>query len=187
MSEWSFASDRSFPSNRRERRPAYRLRPALQEGRSPGQAGQESISRRARLRFCRQPASFERAKAIERRWQAGGDERPLAPEAGPWQPWGARIGGSAAMIRKFVTVYPGHIDLPDMGQEATPANARRYSNDELASVFEKTEAVAKTMDRLGYDTLWLAEHHFQHEGYECLPNILMVAVHLAHVTKRLKI
>ena len=32
----------------------------------------------------------------------------------------------------------------------------------------------------------LAEHHFQHEGYEVIPNILMVAVHLAHVTKRLK-
>ena len=91
------------------------------------------------------------------------------------------------MITKFVTVYPGHIDLPDMGQDATPANDRRYSNEQLASVFEKTEAVAKTMDRLGYDTLWLAEHHFQHEGYECLPNILMLAVHLAHVTKRLRI
>jgi alkanesulfonate monooxygenase SsuD/methylene tetrahydromethanopterin reductase-like flavin-dependent oxidoreductase (luciferase family) len=74
-----------------------------------------------------------------------------------------------------------------MGQEATPANERRYANEELASVFEKTEAVAKTMDALGYDTLWLAEHHFQHEGYECLPNILMLAVHLAHVTKRLRI
>ncbi len=91
------------------------------------------------------------------------------------------------MITKFVTVYPGHIDLPDMGQEATPANERHYSNEQLASVFEKTEAVAKTMDRLGYDTLWLAEHHFQREGYECLPNILMQAVHLAHVTKRLRI
>ena len=43
------------------------------------------------------------------------------------------------------------------------------------------------MDALGYDTLWLAEHHFQHEGYECIPNILMLAVHLAHVTKRLRI
>jgi alkanesulfonate monooxygenase SsuD/methylene tetrahydromethanopterin reductase-like flavin-dependent oxidoreductase (luciferase family) len=91
------------------------------------------------------------------------------------------------MITKFVTVYPGHIDLPDMGQDATPANERHYSNELLASVFEKTEAVAKTMDRLGYDTLWLAEHHFQREGYECLPNILMLAVHLAHVTKRLRI
>jgi alkanesulfonate monooxygenase SsuD/methylene tetrahydromethanopterin reductase-like flavin-dependent oxidoreductase (luciferase family) len=91
------------------------------------------------------------------------------------------------MIRKFVTVYPGHIDLGDMGQLATPANERRYSNEELASVFEKTEAVAKKLDALGFDTLWLAEHHFQHEGYECIPNLLMLAVHLAHVTKRLKI
>jgi alkanesulfonate monooxygenase SsuD/methylene tetrahydromethanopterin reductase-like flavin-dependent oxidoreductase (luciferase family) len=91
------------------------------------------------------------------------------------------------MISKFVTVYPGHIDLPDMGQDATPANERRYSNERLASVFDKTEAVAKQMDALGFDTLWLAEHHFQHEGYECLPNILMLAVHLAHVTKRLRI
>ena len=32
------------------------------------------------------------------------------------------------MIRKFATVYPGHIDLPDMGQGATPANERRYAN-----------------------------------------------------------
>jgi alkanesulfonate monooxygenase SsuD/methylene tetrahydromethanopterin reductase-like flavin-dependent oxidoreductase (luciferase family) len=91
------------------------------------------------------------------------------------------------MIRKFVTVYPGHIDLGDMGQLATPANERRYSNEELASVFEKTEAIAKKLDALNFDTLWLAEHHFQHEGYECIPNLLMLAVHLAHVTKRLKI
>jgi len=91
------------------------------------------------------------------------------------------------MIRKFVTVYPGHIDLGDMGQLATPANERRYSNEELASVFEKTEAIAKKLDALGFDTLWLAEHHFQHEGYECIPNLLMLAVHLAQVTKRLKI
>jgi alkanesulfonate monooxygenase SsuD/methylene tetrahydromethanopterin reductase-like flavin-dependent oxidoreductase (luciferase family) len=91
------------------------------------------------------------------------------------------------MISKFVTVYPGHIDLGDMGQDATPANERRYSNEQLAGVFEKTEAVAKALDAQGWDTLWLAEHHFQFEGYECLPNILMSAVHLAHLTKSIKI
>jgi len=91
------------------------------------------------------------------------------------------------MIRKFSTVYAGHIDLPDMGQHATPANERRYGNAELASVFEKTEAIALCMDEHRYHTLWLAEHHFQHEGYECLPNILMIAVHLAHLTSRLRI
>ena len=91
------------------------------------------------------------------------------------------------MIRKFTTVYPGHIDLPDRGQDATPADERRYSNEALASVFAKTDAVAKKLDEIGFDTLWLAEHHFQHEGYECIPNILMCAVHLAHITRSLKI
>jgi alkanesulfonate monooxygenase SsuD/methylene tetrahydromethanopterin reductase-like flavin-dependent oxidoreductase (luciferase family) len=91
------------------------------------------------------------------------------------------------VITKFATVYPGHIDLPDMGQQATPANERRYSNETLATVFEKTEDVARVMDECGYDALWLAEHHFQHEGYECLPNLLMLAVHLAHVTRSLRI
>jgi alkanesulfonate monooxygenase SsuD/methylene tetrahydromethanopterin reductase-like flavin-dependent oxidoreductase (luciferase family) len=91
------------------------------------------------------------------------------------------------MINKFTTVYAGHVDFPDHGQDATPANERRFTNDQLAGVYEKTEAIAKTMDRLGYDMLWMAEHHFQHEGYEVLPNILMLAVHLAHVTERLKI
>ena len=91
------------------------------------------------------------------------------------------------MIRKFTTVYPGHIDLPDRGQDATPANERRYSNDLLASVFAKSEAIAQLMDRTGWDTLWLAEHHFQVEGYEVIPNLLMAAVHLCHLTKTLKI
>ncbi len=91
------------------------------------------------------------------------------------------------MITKFATVYPGHVDLPDMGQLATPANERRFSNEHLATVFEKTDDVARLMDECGYDAIWLAEHHFQHEGYECLPNVLMLAVHLVHVTRRLRI
>jgi alkanesulfonate monooxygenase SsuD/methylene tetrahydromethanopterin reductase-like flavin-dependent oxidoreductase (luciferase family) len=92
-----------------------------------------------------------------------------------------------AMISKFTTVYAGHIDLPDMGQDATPANERRFNNDQLAGVFEKTEKIAKCMDKHGYDMMWLAEHHFQHEGHEAIPNLLMMAVHLAHVTDKLRI
>ena len=91
------------------------------------------------------------------------------------------------MIRKFTTVYPGHVDLPDRGQDATPANERRYSNEHLASVFAKSAAIAQLMDRTGWDTLWLAEHHFQVEGYEVIPNLLMAAVHLCHLTSNLKI
>jgi len=43
------------------------------------------------------------------------------------------------------------------------------------------------MDRTGYDTFWLAEHHFQREGYECIPNVLLLALHLCHITKNIKI
>jgi alkanesulfonate monooxygenase SsuD/methylene tetrahydromethanopterin reductase-like flavin-dependent oxidoreductase (luciferase family) len=91
------------------------------------------------------------------------------------------------MITKFGTVYAGHVDLPDMGQDATPANERRFGNEHLATVFEKTDAIAREMDALGYHAIWLAEHHFQHEGYEALPNLLMSAVHLAHITEQIRI
>ena len=47
--------------------------------------------------------------------------------------------------------------------------------------------VAQAMDRLGYDVLWTAEHHFQREGYECLPNLInSEGPWLATQTERLK-
>lgn len=93
------------------------------------------------------------------------------------------------MITKFSTVYPGHIDIPvsDLGQDGTPVNERRFSNEVLATGFAKTEAIAKAMDEQGWDTLWLAEHHFQPEGNEVIPNIPLMAIHLSHLTKRIKI
>lgn len=90
------------------------------------------------------------------------------------------------MIKRFGSLFAGHIDLGDMGQDATPANERRYDNATLAGVFAKAEAMAVAMDRLGYDALWMAEHHFQREGYECIPNLPLFYVHLAHLTERLR-
>ena len=91
------------------------------------------------------------------------------------------------MIDKFGSLYAGHIDLPDMGFAATAANDRFYSNEKLITVFDKTEAICVLMDELGYDAFWMAEHHFQPEGYECIPNLLQMSVHLAHLTKNIKI
>jgi alkanesulfonate monooxygenase SsuD/methylene tetrahydromethanopterin reductase-like flavin-dependent oxidoreductase (luciferase family) len=91
------------------------------------------------------------------------------------------------MIKHFDSLFAGHTDLEDCGYQGTPVNARRYDNKHLATVFTKAEAIAEMMDRTGYDTFWMAEHHFQHEGTECIPNVLMLALHLAHKTKRLKL
>jgi alkanesulfonate monooxygenase SsuD/methylene tetrahydromethanopterin reductase-like flavin-dependent oxidoreductase (luciferase family) len=38
-----------------------------------------------------------------------------------------------------------------------------------------------------YDTFWMAEHDFQPEGTELVPNLLMMAMHLCGVTRNLKI
>ena len=91
------------------------------------------------------------------------------------------------MITQFDSSYAGHIDLENVGYAGTPVNDRFYSNEQLSTALHKAVAQAKTMDRLGYGALWMAEHHFQPEGTECLPNIILMAMHLVHETTRLKI
>jgi alkanesulfonate monooxygenase SsuD/methylene tetrahydromethanopterin reductase-like flavin-dependent oxidoreductase (luciferase family) len=90
------------------------------------------------------------------------------------------------MMTKFDSLFAGHVDMDNVGYGGTAVNARRFPNAHLVTVFDKAQAMAQLMDRLGYDTFWMAEHHFQHEGYECIPNVLMAAVHLAHLTQRLR-
>ena len=55
------------------------------------------------------------------------------------------------MIDKFGSLFAGHIDLEDIGFAATAANDRFYSNERLATVLDKTEAMCVLMDELGYD------------------------------------
>ncbi len=90
------------------------------------------------------------------------------------------------MIKRFGTLYAGQVDLDGIGFDGPAANSRWYDNERLATVFETAKQLALTMDRLGFDTLWLAEHHFQREGYECIPNILLLSTHLAHLTQKLR-
>jgi alkanesulfonate monooxygenase SsuD/methylene tetrahydromethanopterin reductase-like flavin-dependent oxidoreductase (luciferase family) len=91
------------------------------------------------------------------------------------------------MITKFDSSYVGSVDLENPGYLGTPINDRWYSNDELADTLHKAVAYAQKLDGLGYDTFWMAEHHFQPEGTECIPNLLMMAMHLVNQTKRLRI
>ena len=90
------------------------------------------------------------------------------------------------MIKSFGSLFAGHVDLENIGLDGTPVNERWLSDEHLATVFDKSEAIAKLMDRTGYDVFWAAEHRFQREGYECLPNLLMLFVHLAQLTKNLR-
>ena len=90
------------------------------------------------------------------------------------------------MITKFDSLYAGHVDMDDIGYGGVAVNSRTYPNEHLVSALEKARSLARLLDRAGYDAFWLAEHHFQREGYECIPNVLMMALDLAHLTKRLR-
>src|SRR5881628_2210458 len=90
------------------------------------------------------------------------------------------------MITIFDSLYAGHVDMDDIGYGGTAVNSRTFPNEHLVTTFAKARNLARLLDRCGYDTFWLAEHHFQREGYECIPNVLLLALDLAHQTARLK-
>src|SRR6476619_642157 len=90
------------------------------------------------------------------------------------------------MIKRFHVLYVGQIALDNIGLDGTPANDRRYSNERFSEVFWSARDVARLMDELGYYAFWTAEHHFQREGYECLPNLIQLGLWLATQTRQLK-
>ena len=90
------------------------------------------------------------------------------------------------MIHSFSASYAGHVVDDNLGFDGMAANDRWYSNDKLATVFDWSLDIAQHLDKLGYDEFWMAEHHFQPEGYECIPNLLMLSLYLSTQTKRLK-
>ncbi len=87
---------------------------------------------------------------------------------------------------RFGTLFVGQVSHPEIGFDAPAVNDRVYSAEELAAPLLFAEELAVLLDESGYDTLWLAEHHFQPEGYECIPNIPLLATHLAARTKQLR-
>jgi alkanesulfonate monooxygenase SsuD/methylene tetrahydromethanopterin reductase-like flavin-dependent oxidoreductase (luciferase family) len=79
------------------------------------------------------------------------------------------------------------VPMPDAGDPSIPATARRYGNDAVVECYRNLVAWAKTADTLGFDTMWLTEHHFQYEGYEVLPNLIQFGQHLASLTADLRL
>ena len=73
------------------------------------------------------------------------------------------------MITKFDSLFAGHVDMDNVGYAGTPVNDRSLSDEHLTTAFPKAEAIAKLLDDMGYDTFWMAEHHFQPEGLRVHP------------------
>jgi alkanesulfonate monooxygenase SsuD/methylene tetrahydromethanopterin reductase-like flavin-dependent oxidoreductase (luciferase family) len=79
------------------------------------------------------------------------------------------------------------VPMPDAGHDSVTPTSRRYDNNAVIECYRNLVDWARTADSLGYDTMWLTEHHFQYEGYEVLPNLILFGQHLASQTKDLRL
>ncbi len=82
--------------------------------------------------------------------------------------------------------YYGSVAMPDAGGGPPSPTDRRYETGDVVACYGRLCHWAQLADRLGFDTFWLTEHHFQHEGYEVTPNLVLFGVHLAGMTRRLR-
>ena len=81
----------------------------------------------------------------------------------------------------------GGVEMPDAGLSGTPPLDRRYGQEAVDHAHRELLACGELAERLGYNSFWLTEHHFQHEGYEVVPNGLLFSAFLAARTTRLRI
>ena len=89
-------------------------------------------------------------------------------------------------IKHFSVFYVGQIDFDEYGAGGPAVEERRFAPEQIAHSYTMAERLAKHIDELGFYCMWMAEHHFQPEGYESIPNVILLGTHLANLTKRLK-
>lgn len=76
--------------------------------------------------------------------------------------------------------------MPDAGDPSIAPTDRRYGQSDVLACYDNMLHWAGTADRAGFDTMWFTEHHFQYEGYEVLPNLIMFGLHAASLTDDLR-
>ncbi len=81
----------------------------------------------------------------------------------------------------------GAVPMPDAGPGDPQPTDRRASNELVWETTRRLVDMGVHADRLGYDYFFLTEHHFQHEGYEVIPNAILTGMVVAERTDRIKI
>ena len=57
----------------------------------------------------------------------------------------------------------------------------------MAEVFDDVREIAAEVEDAGWHEIWFTEHHFGHEGYDVMPNALMLSADVAARTSRIRI
>ena len=80
----------------------------------------------------------------------------------------------------------GTVPMPDAGNAGPVPTDRRYGNADYIACYENLMQWAKTADAAGIHGMWFTEHHFQYEGYEVTPNLILFGLAVAQQTKRIR-
>jgi alkanesulfonate monooxygenase SsuD/methylene tetrahydromethanopterin reductase-like flavin-dependent oxidoreductase (luciferase family) len=81
----------------------------------------------------------------------------------------------------------GGVEMDDAGApEPDPAD-RRYGREAILHAQQRLLDCGVAAERLGYAHFWVTEHHFQHQGYQVVPNPVLFASILAERTERIRI
>ncbi|MEK7424966.1 MAG: LLM class flavin-dependent oxidoreductase, partial [Actinomycetota bacterium] len=81
----------------------------------------------------------------------------------------------------------GAVEMDDAGSGPPAPTDRRYTQEQMWSAALRMLDMGVAAERHGFDVFQLTEHHFQHEGYEVIPNGILFGVALAERTSRIKI
>lgn len=81
----------------------------------------------------------------------------------------------------------GGVEMSDVGAGPPAPTDRRYGSKAVWQATERIIDMAVASDRLGFDSFWLTEHHFQYEGYEVIPNGILVGTVIAERTEKIRI
>ena len=73
----------------------------------------------------------------------------------------------------------GGVEMDDAGGGPPAPTDRRSTQEEMWRATEQLLELGVAGEGLGYDIFWLTEHHFQHEGYEVVPNGILLRPRLA--------
>ncbi|HYU18304.1 MAG TPA: LLM class flavin-dependent oxidoreductase [Chloroflexota bacterium] len=76
--------------------------------------------------------------------------------------------------------------MPDAGLDGPDPYSRRFPVEAYARCYSDLVESARVADAVGFDSFWTTEHHFQREGYEPIPNGVMLSLALALQTRGMR-
>lgn len=66
-------------------------------------------------------------------------------------------------------------------------NLTNWTNKPYHQLVDETRDIAQHCDEAGWDSIWMTEHHINHEGMDACPNPLMMCADLAARTKQIRL